>query len=182
MQRAESNTGITPHIGASETRRNTAGCSRSATALPAIRKRIEEDLKLPGLPKNKVLATIVKLLERTCMRIGNDEYVKQNESYGLTTLQDEHVKVDGSKMRFKFRGKSGQQQDIELEDPRIAKIVKKCRDIPGWELFQYFDEAGEKCRHHFNRREQLHPRHRRRRLHGERLSHLGRHRMGGAGI
>ncbi len=66
------------------------------------------------------------------MRIGNDEYVKQNESFGLTTLQDGHVKVNGSKMRFKFRGKSGQQQDIELEDPRIAKIVKKCRDIPGW--------------------------------------------------
>ena len=80
------------------------------------------------------------------MRIGNDEYVKQNESFGLTTLQDGHVKVNGSKMRFKFRGKSGQQQDIELEDPRIAKIVKKCRDIPGWELFQYFDEAGEQCR------------------------------------
>jgi DNA topoisomerase-1 len=116
------------------------------TALPAIRKRIEEDLKLPGLPKNKVLAAIVQLLERTCMRIGNDEYVKQNESFGLTTLQDDHVKVSGGKMRFKFRGKSGQQQDIELEDPRIAKIVKKCRDIPGWELFQYFDEAGEQCR------------------------------------
>jgi DNA topoisomerase I len=116
------------------------------TALPAIRKRIEEDLKLAGLPKNKVLATVVRLLEQTCMRIGNDEYVKQNESFGLTTLQDGHVKVSGSKMRFKFRGKSGQQQDIELEDPRIAKIVKKCRDIPGWELFQYFDEAGEQCR------------------------------------
>ena len=101
---------------------------------------------MPGLPKNKVLAAIVRLLERTCMRIGNDEYVKQNESFGLTTLQDDHVKVSGSKMRFKFRGKSGQQQDIELEDPRLAKIVKKCRDIPGWELFQYFDEAGEKCR------------------------------------
>jgi DNA topoisomerase I len=116
------------------------------TALPAIRKRIEEDLKLPGLPKNKVLATVVHLLERTCMRIGNDEYVKQNESFGLTTLQDGHVKVSGGKMRFKFRGKSGQQQDIELDDPRIAKIVKRCRDIPGWELFQYFDEAGEQCR------------------------------------
>jgi DNA topoisomerase I len=114
-------------------------------ALPAIRKRIEEDLSLPGLPKNKVLAAIVRLLERTCMRIGNDEYVKQNESYGLTTLQDNHVKVEGSKMRFKFRGKSGQLQDIELEDPRLAKIVKKCRDIPGWELFQYLDESGENC-------------------------------------
>ena len=80
------------------------------------------------------------------MRIGNDEYVKQNESYGLTTLQDGHVKISGGTMRFKFRGKSGQQQDIELDHPRLAKIVKKCRDIPGWELFQYFDEAGESCR------------------------------------
>ena len=115
-------------------------------ALPAIRKRIEEDLRLPGLPKNKVLAAIVRLLERTCMRIGNDEYVKQNESYGLTTLQDNHVKFQGSKMRFKFRGKSGQHQDIELEDPRLSKIVKKCRDIPGWELFQYLDESWRTCR------------------------------------
>jgi DNA topoisomerase-1 len=115
-------------------------------ALPQIRKRLEDDLKLPGLPKNKVLAAILHLLENTCMRIGNDEYVKQNESYGLTTLEDGHVKISGSKMRFKFRGKSGQQQDIELDDPRLARIVKKCRDIPGWELFQYFDEAGEPCR------------------------------------
>jgi len=115
-------------------------------ALPQIRKRIENDLNLPGLPKPKVLATIVHLLEKTCMRIGNDEYVKENESFGLTTLQDQHVNVNGTKMRFKFRGKSGQQQDIELEDPRISKIVKKCRDVPGWELFQYFDETGEQCR------------------------------------
>ena len=115
-------------------------------ALPAIRKRIDEDLGLPGLPKNKVLAAIVRLLERTCMRIGNDEYVKQNESYGLTTLHDNHVKIQGGKMRFKFRGKSGQTQDIELEDPRLSKIVKRCRDIPGWELFQYVDESGDTCR------------------------------------
>ena len=115
-------------------------------ALPQIRKRIDEDLSLPGLPKNKVLAAILHLLESTCMRIGNDEYVKQNESYGLTTLQDNHVKISGGTMRFKFRGKSGQQQDIELDSPRLARIVKKCRDIPGWELFQYFDEAGEPCR------------------------------------
>ncbi|HYI97991.1 MAG TPA: DNA topoisomerase IB [Bryobacteraceae bacterium] len=115
-------------------------------ALPRIRKRIDDDLSLPGLPKNKVLSAVLHLLESTCMRIGNDEYVKQNESYGLTTLQDGHVKISGGKMRFKFRGKSGQQQDIELDDPRLAKIVKKCRDIPGWELFQYFDESGESCR------------------------------------
>ena len=114
-------------------------------ALKAIRKRVESDLQLPGLPKNKVLAAVVKLLESTCMRIGNDEYKEENGSYGLTTLQDEHVKVQGSKMRFQFKGKSAQMQDIELDDPRLAKIVKKCRDLPGFELFQYYDEAGNIC-------------------------------------
>jgi len=114
-------------------------------ALPGIRKRVEDDLNLPGLPRNKVLAAVVKLLESTCMRIGNDEYKEQNKSYGLTTLQDRHVKVEGGRMHFKFRGKSGQQQDIRLEDPRLAKIVKKCRDIPGYELFQYYDDDGNVC-------------------------------------
>ena len=114
-------------------------------ALSKVRARIEADLELAGLPRNKVLAAVVKLLESTCMRVGNDEYKKQNESFGLTTLQDQHVKVEGSTMRFKFRGKSGQQQDIQLDDPRLAKIVKKCRDIPGYELFQYYDEAGNIC-------------------------------------
>ncbi|HYO84596.1 MAG TPA: DNA topoisomerase IB [Bryobacteraceae bacterium] len=111
-------------------------------ALKLIRKRIDEDLQLPGLPRNKVLAAVVKLLETTCMRIGNDEYKAQNDSYGLTTLQDHHVKVQGGSMRFNFRGKSGQMQDITLDDPRLAKIVRRCRDLPGYELFQYLDEAG----------------------------------------
>ncbi|HUS05702.1 MAG TPA: hypothetical protein VMZ52_05385 [Bryobacteraceae bacterium] len=115
-------------------------------ALPKIRKRVEDDLNLPGLPKSKVLATAVRLLERTCMRVGNDEYAKENCSYGLTTLHDKHVDISGSKIRFHFRGKSGQAQDIELSDPRLAKIVKQCRDIPGYELFQYVDEAGNHCR------------------------------------
>ncbi|MBC7927480.1 MAG: DNA topoisomerase IB [Bryobacteraceae bacterium] len=114
-------------------------------AIPLIRHRVEQDLKLPGLSRNKVLAAVVKLLESTCMRIGNDEYKHQNESYGLTTLQDHHVDVQGSKMHFNFRGKSGQQQSITLEDPRLAKIVKKVEEIPGYELFQYFDEAGNTC-------------------------------------
>jgi DNA topoisomerase-1 len=114
-------------------------------ALELIRKRVEEDLKLPGLPRDKVLATVVKLLETTCIRIGNDEYKQQNDSYGLTTLQDRHVKVEGSKLRFRFKGKSGQMQDVELSDPRVAKIVKNCRDLPGYELFQYCDEAGNVC-------------------------------------
>lgn len=115
-------------------------------ALPKIRKRLEKDLRQPGLSKDKVVATVVHLLESTCMRIGNDEYAKQNESYGLTTLRDKHVAISGAVLRFSFRGKSGQQQEIELDDSRLAKIVKKCRDIPGWELFQYVDEQGERCR------------------------------------
>ena len=115
-------------------------------ALEKIRERVEKDLALPGLPKEKVLATIVRLLETTCMRIGNDEYAKENSSYGLTTLRDNHVEISGPKLRFKFRGKSGQHQDIELSDGRLAKIVKQCRDLPGWELFQYMDSSGNHCR------------------------------------
>lgn len=115
-------------------------------ALLQIRKRVEEDLKLPGLPKNKVVATVVKLLESTCIRVGNDEYARENSSYGLTTLRDKHVEVSGGKIRFKFRGKSGQEHDVELEDPRLARIVKQCRDIPGYELFQYHDEEGNTWR------------------------------------
>jgi DNA topoisomerase I len=114
-------------------------------ALEKIRKRIEQDLELPDLSRKKVLAAVVQVLESTCMRIGNDEYKNQNNSFGLTTLQDKHVKVERNKIRFKFRGKSGQQQDIEIDDPRLAKIVRKCRDIPGYELFQYYDEAGSVC-------------------------------------
>lgn len=114
-------------------------------ALEKIRTRVEQDLQLPELSRQKVLAAVVKLLETTCMRIGNDEYKEQNESYGLTTLQDRHVKVEGSSIRFRFRGKSGQQQDIQLDDPRLAKIVKRCKDIPGYELFQYYDETGNAC-------------------------------------
>jgi DNA topoisomerase-1 len=111
-------------------------------ALQRIHRRVNRDLRLPGLPREKVLAVVVKLLETTCMRVGNDEYVRQNNSYGLTTLRDKHADVKGSRMFFHFRGKSGQQQDIALDDARLAKIVKKCRDLPGYELFQYVDDDG----------------------------------------
>jgi DNA topoisomerase I len=111
-------------------------------SLPQIRKRLEHDLALPGLPKEKVLATVVRLMEMTRIRVGNEEYARSNHSYGLTTLQDEHVDIKGSKIQFQFRGKSGVEHDIELADKRLAKIVKRCQDIPGQELFQYVDEAG----------------------------------------
>ncbi|HET8548390.1 MAG TPA: DNA topoisomerase IB, partial [Bryobacteraceae bacterium] len=114
-------------------------------ALAKIRARIDGDLALRGLPRNKVLAAVVKLLDTTCMRIGNDEYKKQNDSYGLTTLQDKHVHVEGGTIRFRFRGKSGKEQNIILTDPRLAKVVRKSRDLPGYELFQYVDEDGKVC-------------------------------------
>jgi len=111
-------------------------------ALPKIRKRAEHDLALPGLPREKVLATIVRLLETTFARVGNEEYAKENHSYGLTTLQNKHVDVDGSKVHFKFKGKSGKLHNIDVHDRRLARIVKQCQDLPGYELFQYIDEDG----------------------------------------
>jgi DNA topoisomerase-1 len=111
--------------------------------LPQIRKQVEQDLALPGLSRRKVLATVVKLLDETSIRVGNEEYAQSNDSYGLTTMRDQHVEVTGGKMHFKFRGKSGQMHDIEVNDRRLAKIVKSCQDIPGQELFQYIDENGQ---------------------------------------
>jgi DNA topoisomerase-1 len=112
-------------------------------SLPTIRQRIEHDLSLPGLPKQKVLAAIIRLMELTRIRVGNEEYARTNQSYGLTTMQDEHVDVKGTKLHFQFRGKSGVEHDIELSDRRLAKIVKRCQDLPGQDLFQYVDEQGE---------------------------------------
>ena len=112
-------------------------------SLPQIRQRLEHDLSLPGLPKEKVLATIIRLMELTRVRVGNEEYARSNQSYGLTTLRDEHVDIKGSKIQFHFRGKSGVEHEIELADKRLAKIVKRCQDIPGQELFQYRDATGE---------------------------------------
>ena len=114
-----------------------------AQMLPKIRSRVERDLKLPGLPREKVLAAVVGLLERTFIRIGNDEYAKSNKSYGLTTIRNRHVKVKGKKLTFSFKGKSGIQHDIDLEDKRLARIVKKLQDMPGQDLFGYLDDEGK---------------------------------------
>lgn len=111
-------------------------------ALPRIRERVEQDLGMPGLPREKVLATIVRLLETTFIRIGNEEYARQNHSYGLTTLRDKHVDVEGSKVHFQFKGKSGKLHKIDVQDRQLARIVKKCLDLPGYELFQYVDAEG----------------------------------------
>ncbi|HKU69004.1 MAG TPA: DNA topoisomerase IB [Candidatus Baltobacteraceae bacterium] len=113
-----------------------------AQALPAIRKRIEADLALGGLPREKVLATVVQLLATTAIRVGNDEYAKDNGSFGLTTLRNTHAKVSGSTVRFGFRGKSGVRHAIDLRDRRLARIIRRCQDLPGQQLFEYVDDDG----------------------------------------
>ncbi|MBC7542638.1 MAG: DNA topoisomerase IB [Candidatus Sericytochromatia bacterium] len=114
-------------------------------ALPTLRGQVSADLHRPGIPREKVLATIVRLLELTFIRIGNEDYARHNDSYGLTTLHNDHVDIMGGALRFHFRGKSGKQHQIDVRDRHLAKIVKRCQDIAGHELFQYLDEAG--CPH-----------------------------------
>jgi DNA topoisomerase-1 len=113
-----------------------------ADALPGIREKVREHMGLRGLPREKVLATAVHLLESTLIRVGNDDYAKQNNSYGLTTLKNRHVAVDGNEVRFRFTGKSGKQWSLCVRDRRIAKIIKACQELPGQELIQYVDEEG----------------------------------------
>jgi DNA topoisomerase-1 len=110
--------------------------------LPRIRKRVNRDLSRPGLPREKVLATVVSLLDCTGIRIGNDEYARANRSFGLTTLRDRHVEISGPNLRFEFRGKSGKTHSVSLNDRRLARIVQRCQAIPGEDLFQYIDDEG----------------------------------------
>jgi DNA topoisomerase I len=112
-------------------------------ALPRIRARVAKDLKARGLPRHKVLAAVVRLLETTLIRIGNEEYAKQNNSFGLSTMRDKHVKIDKGTLHFEFRGKSGKRHDIDLHDPRLAGIVREAQELPGQDLFQYLDENGQ---------------------------------------
>jgi DNA topoisomerase-1 len=113
-------------------------------ALPRLRERVERDLALPGLPRRKLLATIVRLLDKTLIRVGNDEYTKSNRSYGLTTLRRRHVEVRGYTVRFEFRGKSGIQHSVAITDRRLARIVQQLQDLPGQQLFKYVDEDGKR--------------------------------------
>ena len=115
-----------------------------AAALPALRARVDEDMSRRGMPREKVLATVVHLLETTMIRVGNADYAKQNKSHGLTTLNDRHVKVDGAQIRFRFKGKSGKEWDLGIRDRRVARIVKASQDLPGQHLFQYLDDEGER--------------------------------------
>ena len=115
-----------------------------ARTLPRLRARVTRDMGLPGLPRAKVLATVVRLLETTYVRIGNEEYVRQNASFGLTTLRGRHVSVNGSTVHFRFRGKSGKEQAAALDDARVARVIRRCRDLPGQDLFKYLDADGQR--------------------------------------
>ena len=113
-------------------------------ALPKIRDQVDADLRKRGLPKEKVVAAVVHLLETTLIRVGNDQYAKENKSYGLTTMRDRHVDIEGSTITFNFNGKAGVEHEIDLRDRQMARIVKTCQDLPGQRLFQYLDENGDR--------------------------------------
>jgi DNA topoisomerase I len=115
-----------------------------AEALPRIRLRTDADLRKNGLPRAKVLAAVVQLLEKTLIRVGNEEYARENGSIGLTTMRDHHAKVRGTTVRFEFRGKSRIEHAVDLRDARLARIIKTCRELPGYELFQYIDDNGKR--------------------------------------
>jgi DNA topoisomerase-1 len=115
-----------------------------ARALPRLRRRVRRDLARRGLPREKVLAAVVRLLEMTMVRVGNEEYARQNKSFGLTTLRDRHAKVRGSELKLTFRGKAGKDHSVGVRDRRIARIVKQSQDLPGQRLFQYVDENGDR--------------------------------------
>jgi DNA topoisomerase I len=114
-----------------------------ARALPAIRAKVQEHLALRGLPREKVLATVVQLLQLTLIRVGNDDYARSNKSYGLTTLKNRHAEVNGSQVRFRFTGKGGKQWSLKVHDRRIARIIRNCQELPGQELIQYLDDNGK---------------------------------------
>jgi len=115
-----------------------------ARALPRIRRRTDRDLRRRGLRREKVLALVVRLLEATLIRVGNDEYVRENRSYGLSTMRTRHVEVEGAKIRFTFRGKGGKDHEIDVRDRRLVRLVRQCQELPGQELFQYLDADGRR--------------------------------------
>jgi DNA topoisomerase-1 len=114
-----------------------------AHALPPLRRRIDADLALPGMPRDKVLATVAELLQTTLIRVGNDEYARENGAYGLTTFRNRHARISGAEVRFVFTGKSGLRHEVLAHDRRLARVLRECQELPGQRLFQYLDEAGE---------------------------------------
>lgn len=117
--------------------------ARFGEALPALRERVAADLRRRGMPREKALATVVRLLETTCLRVGNQEYARDNGTFGLTTLRRRHVEISGSRIRFRFTGKGGKQVEVDVSDRRLARLVRQCDEVRGWELFRYLDEHGE---------------------------------------
>lgn len=115
-----------------------------AKALPKIRGQVKADLNSSGMPRRKIIAAVVWLLEHTFIRVGNDEYARENDSFGLTTLHDRHVNIWGDRIRFDFVGKSGIRHKVDIHDPKLAKIIKSCVELPGYELFQYVDDTGDR--------------------------------------
>src|SRR6476659_5990479 len=111
-------------------------------ALPTLRRQVDRDLARPGLPRERVVALVIELLERTLVRVGNEEYARTNRSYGLTTLRTRHVEIGRAAVRFAFRGKSGVEHQVTVEDRRVARALQRCAELPGQELFQYLDEDG----------------------------------------
>jgi DNA topoisomerase I len=114
-----------------------------ARALPRIRRRVDRDMRRRALSRERVVATVVRLLDETTIRVGNDEYVRENRSFGLTTLRERHVEVAGDRIRFRFRGKGGKVHDVDVEDSRVARVIRRCEELPGQDLFQYVDDDGE---------------------------------------
>ena len=143
MRGDESNIVITRFGGRHAMKINLIGCYRSATPCPKIRRHVTRHILAPGLGREKILATIVRVMDLSAIRVGNEEYAHDNHSYGLTTLQHRHVQIHGTTIEFKFRGKSGQFHDISIEDARLSKIVKNCQHLPGQELFEWVDETGK---------------------------------------
>ena len=138
------NRAVTIRAGVKSAMRRSTSIWCRGKAPPIIRERVEHDLTLSGLPRPKILATIVRLMETTYIRVGNQEYARHNKSYGLTTMRGKHVEVHGSAITFTFPGKSGVHHAIHLEDRRLARIVRRCQDLPGYELFQYLDADRER--------------------------------------
>ena len=142
-----SSTAITPIGTSAAARTSSSGCSPSRRRCHGSGNAATADLARRGLPREKVLAAVVRLLELTLIRVGNDEYARLNRSFGLTTLRDRHARVDGAAVRFRFRGKSGHMHEVGLRDRRLAALVRRCQELPGQELFQYVDEDGRGAGH-----------------------------------
>ncbi len=133
-----------PHYRAARDQSKFRRMLEFSEILPLIRERVERDLRQPNHSRSQILATVVRLLDKTLIRVGNDEYARDNKSFGLTTLRERHVEVKGDKMRFTFRGKSGVSHSVSITDRRLARIVQRCQDLPGQELFQYLDSSGKR--------------------------------------